>query len=196
MIDTFLEDNYKFSKNRILDFYKEYDCNSHFIYDCDDLENNKASILNRSAHEDSFVNIVTESMLDEKCVFFSEKTFKPIYSIQPFILVSNPYSLKKLKEMGYKTFGKWWDESYDEETNFTRRFEKIIEIMIEISSWSIEKCFKITNEMEEVLLHNYHRMISDKDTIDFYNLINQGSIRNYYDLSNKNLEIKKIFKLI
>ena len=91
---------------------------------------------------------------------------------QPFIVFSSPNYLKKLKEMGYKTFDKWWDESYDEELDFTKRFEKIIKIMEEISMWSLDKCYEITQEMEEVLIHNFKRLCNNNSDIhELYNFL-------------------------
>jgi hypothetical protein len=93
---------------------------------------------------------------------------------QPFILFGNPYSLKKLKEIGYQTFDKWWDESYDLETDFTRRLEKIVDVMIEIASWDSHKLYEVTNEMEDVLFHNFNVLMSDSDIISLYKTLNTG----------------------
>ena len=170
MSDRILEGGYR-NKKTIQEFYKTYDSTKHYTYDEDDLENNKASSFNEDAHRSTFVNIITESSFSPKSVFFSEKTYKPILACQPFIMLCNPHSLKKLKEQGFKTFDKWWDESYDEETNFTKRFSKIIDIMEEISMWDMEKCFRITNEMEEILVHNFNTMIDDTPTFKLYSFL-------------------------
>ena len=121
-----------------------------------------ANEINKKAHSTSFVNVVTESYTVEPTVFFSEKTYKPIQTLQPFILFGNPHSLKKLKEVGYETFDRWWDESYDDEVDISRRFEKICNVMEEICTWDLNKCFEITNEMEEVLLHNFNHLVKSK----------------------------------
>lgn len=167
----FLADDYKRSKQRLLDFYENYNSEEHYVFDEGDLENNKAGVLNLDAQNKTFVNIVTETLTDSNVIFFSEKIYKPINCAQPFILIGNPYSLKKLKEKGYMTFDKWWDESYDEEENFTRRFEKIMDVIEEISSWDMDKCFQVTNEMESVLIHNFNTLMSNNETINFYKFI-------------------------
>jgi hypothetical protein len=159
-INQFISDDYKFSKEKLLDFLKNYDNTKHYVYDYDDLENNKAESLNIHAHSNSFVNIITESLFQNNSIFFSEKTYKPIYIMQPFILFGNPGSLKKLKELGFKTFDRWWDESYDDEPDFTKRFEKIIELLYTISEWSIDELYSKTQEMEEVLVHNFNTMMN------------------------------------
>jgi len=170
-IKNYVRDDYKFGKEKLINYVKNLDPTIHHTYDEADLENNKASNINFIEHNNTFLNIVTESSTISEIIFFSEKTFKPVYACQPFIIFGNPNSLKKLKELGYKTFDKWWDESYDDELNFTRRLEKIIDVMNEISTWSLDKCFNVTNEMESVLVHNFNKLTSDDEMIKLYNFL-------------------------
>jgi hypothetical protein len=133
----------------------------NYYYDIPNWESRKfgaGASLNIQAHLDCFLNIITETLFDNDSIFLSEKTYKPIYLCQPFIIFGNPHSLKKLKELGYKTFDKWWDESYDEELDINNRFKKIICILEEISEWDMNECFEIKKEMQEILIHNYKNM--------------------------------------
>jgi hypothetical protein len=173
---SFIDNDYTHSKDRILSFYRNYDSTKHSIYDEPDLENNKASVFNKVAHTESFLNIVSESLIDDTSVFFSEKIYKPIFAAQPFIIFGNPNSIKMLQKMGFKTFGKWWDESYDEELDFSKRLEKIVNILEEISNWSFDKCFDVIQEMEEILVHNFNHMISDEDTFNLFKLLASNDI--------------------
>jgi hypothetical protein len=93
-------------------------------------------------------------------------------------LFGNPNSLSKLRELGFKTFDKWWNESYDLETNFTRRFEKIVEVMEEIASWDMDKCYQVTQEMEEVLIHNFNNMIDNHEVIKLFKVLENKKIPN------------------
>lgn len=45
--------------------------------------------------------------------FHTEKTWKTIRAKHPFIITSVPYVLQGLRELGYKTFHPYIDESYD-----------------------------------------------------------------------------------
>lgn len=177
MVLNSIDDNYKHSKIKLLNFYNEYDSTKHFTYDCDDLENNKADVLNMYAHNNTFVNIITESLIDSKSVFFSEKTFKPMACAQPFIIVGNPHSLKKLKELGFMTFDKWWNESYDNELNLTARLDKIVDVLEEIASWDLEKCHQVTQEMEEVFINNFNVMVSNKEVVKLIQQLESKPIR-------------------
>jgi hypothetical protein len=159
-------------KEKLIEFYRGYDSTISSIYDEPDLENNKATNLNLGAHNSSFVNVVTESLINNSSIFFSEKTFKPIFCAQPFILIGNPNSLTKLKEYGFQTFDKWWDESYDTELDFAKRLEKIIDVMEEISTWDQEKMYKITKEMESVFVNNFNVMVSTDEIYETYKKLN------------------------
>jgi hypothetical protein len=171
-VETVLENFYN-GKQRLLEFFKTYNPTTHYTYDETDLENSKAANLNVDAHNRSFVNIVTESSYEDNFIFLTEKTFKPIYCAQPFILIGNPHSLKKLRELGFKTFSQWWDESYDEELNFTKRYKKIVKLMEDISSWSLDECLDITQQMEEVFIHNFNILISKTEQNEVKKLLRE-----------------------
>ena len=84
---------------------------------------------------DSWVNVVSEARFDdsEKTLFLSEKIFKAIALQQPFIIVGNKGSLKRLRAMGYETFNEYFDESYDE-LEGVERIDKIIELLVSLDS--------------------------------------------------------------
>jgi hypothetical protein len=158
-------------KTQIRNYYKTHDSRIHYWYDEPDLENNKADSLNIQAHKDSFVNIVSESLTHDTTVFFSEKIYKPIFVAQPFLMVGNPRSLEVLRGQGYKTFSKWWDESYDEETDLYKRMDKIFKVMGEIATWDMEKCYKITQEMLPTLIHNFNVLMKGETLQNIFNVL-------------------------
>ena len=150
----------------------------NYYYDIPNWETRKLSAgasLNIEAHLDCFLNIVTETLFNNESIFLTEKTYKPIYMCQPFIIFGNPHSLKKLKELGYKTFDKWWDESYDDEMDVNVRFKKIVNILEQISEWDMDKCFDIKKEMQDILIHNYKKMF---DTTEITNLLTELKCEN------------------
>jgi len=158
-----LKSNEKF-KEKSINTLRGFDRN--YYYDVPNWENQKiggGARLNIQAHLDCFVNIVTETLFDVDSIFISEKIYKPIYLCQPFIVFGNPYTLKKLKELGYKTFDKWWDESYDAEIDVNKRFVKIVNILEQISEWDMDMCFKIKKEMQDILIHNYKNMFETNE---------------------------------
>ena len=150
--------SYKHNKSSGIEFLENYDISETKFIDANP-EFNLAFNLNETLQLNSFVNVVTETLFSKDQVFLSEKIFKPIYTAQPFIVLGNPKTLSKLKELGFKTFSEFWDESYDEETDFQRRLEKVMDILFEINSKTHEELLEMTKSMEEILRHNYNNFI-------------------------------------
>jgi len=113
----------------------------------------------------SFCNIITESTFYDddlpdttiNKIFITEKTEKVFTAAQAFILVSNPGSLAYLHSMGFQTFDRWWDESYDTILDHNHRMLEIEKLIKEIGSWSLSKCEKVHREMTGVFTHNQGR---------------------------------------
>ena len=127
----------------------------------------------------SFCSLVTETNIDNNTLFISEKTYKPIYAQQPFIVLGNPNTLKYLKEIGFKTFDMWWDESYDSETDFKIRLNKIISIITDIANKSIDELSQIRKDMESVLVHNYKHFLTYEAATDELKKLGYGKFEHY-----------------
>jgi hypothetical protein len=167
-IRRFIGTNYKYGSDRLYNFIDSYNGQNDYLYDTPSHVDEQSIHINLDAQNKTFCNIVTETLTSEDLLFFSEKIIKPIFSLQPFIIIGNRNSLKKLKEYGFKTFDKWWDESYDE-LYYQNRFEKIVEILMEISKWDDQKINQTLSEMEDILIHNFKMLIEDKSTKEFFN---------------------------
>lgn len=70
-------------------------------------------------------SIVSETNDSNNEIFITEKIWKPIIAQHIFVVHGNYLYLQKLREMGFKTFGAYFDESYDIERNRNNRVEKI-----------------------------------------------------------------------
>lgn len=125
------------------------------ILDQSDFSKNFVSVPDVIEHyNQSYFSIVTETLAQNDSIFFSEKIFKPILMYQPFFLLGCPGSLEKLKEYGFQTFNRWWDESYDLELNLTKRILKILKEVKRFSILREEQKKRIILEMKPVLEHN------------------------------------------
>jgi len=158
LYDAFVADNYKHDKKAGMEFLSNYNNEEDYFVDSN-LEYNLAFNLNETLHLNTFVNVFTETLFEEDTIFLSEKIFKPIYCLQPFIVFGNPGTLKELQKLGFRTFGEFWDESYDQEISFTKRLEKIIEIMKDLANKTHGELLQMTREMSDILEHNYTHMI-------------------------------------
>ena len=116
-------------------------------------------------YADSYWNFTTETLFEDPAIRFSEKIFKPILYQQPFLLYGTPHMLKKFKNLGYKTFSKWIDESYDDELNHTKRLVKLNEQVNYICSLKLSEIHEMYIEMKDILNHNYNHLFALKDRI-------------------------------
>lgn len=97
---------------------------------CDDFsqdERNNHSLIYSKHFSDSYCNIVFETHFDADAsggAFITEKTFKPIKHGQLFYIAGTQGSLQLLKELGYKTFWRVFDTSYDNVENHTSRWRE------------------------------------------------------------------------
>ena len=103
----------------------------------------------------SFLHIVLETVVDRQ--HLTEKIFKPIVLRQPFVLVGGIGSLEYLRSYGFKTFGSFWDESYDEIENLDERMQAIADIVNNIGAMSLNELESMRTGMQEILDHNYNR---------------------------------------
>lgn len=106
------------------------------------------------SYRNSFCGVINETRFAQPFGYFSEKTLTAIHSKLPVIVVAPPYTLEYLKTFGFKTFDRWWDESYDTETNHHKRITKIFDIIDYINSKSIDELTTMYSEMEDILEHN------------------------------------------
>jgi hypothetical protein len=108
----------------------------------------------------SFLHVVTETMFWDNRTHLTEKIFKPIVAKQPFVLVGCATNLEYLKSYGFKTFDRWWDESYDGITDPIKRIEAVSKIVKYICSKSLSELEDMLSEMRETLDYNYNRFYS------------------------------------
>ena len=96
-------------------------------------------------------------------VFLSEKAFKPVMHLHPWIMISQPYTQQVMKLKGYETFSELWDESYDYETNDEHRMYMILKLLSKIISWDADKYTDTMLRAHEICLRNIHTLY-DKHT--------------------------------
>ena len=120
--------------------------------------------INRIRHDicqDTWVSVVSEPIFADadQSVFISEKTFKPIACMHPFIILGGKGSLAKLRTMGYKTFDGFINEEYDQLPTF-ERMSAIIDVLKQIDA--IEDKLAWYMRMQPILEHNYNLFHSKK----------------------------------
>jgi len=121
------------------------------------------------------LSVVLETVVDGSKIHLTEKILRPIACAHPFVLAAGPGALKYLRSYGFKTFGDFWDESYDEETDTLLRLEKITATMQQIQNlteydWQKIRCIadynqqhffseELMNQVTAELTQNFNRAL-------------------------------------
>ncbi len=105
---------------------------------------------------ESLLYLVSETVATGRRQHLTEKTFKPICLQMPFIIVSCVGSLEYLRSYGFQTFSTLWDESYDDEIDDVKRYEKIAAVLKELDSCSNTEKQHIFDSAKKICQHNYH----------------------------------------
>lgn len=104
----------------------------------------------------SFFSIVTESdFSDGEVRRITEKCLKPLAMGHPIIVVGNPYSLQRLRELGFRTFAPFIDESYD---TCEDRFERMTLVQAEVrrlATMPKAELVQLRVNLRRVIEHNY-----------------------------------------
>ena len=90
----------------------------------------------------------------ENACHLHSSTFNPIHQGHPIIQFGPYKSLERMRERGFKTFDKWWDESYDEIKDGWERFDAILKLVDELSRKSNKELLEMYVDMKDVLQHN------------------------------------------
>ena len=108
-------------------------------------------------YSDTYINLVTETFFG-KNVFLSEKIFKPLSNLQPFIVLGDYRMLAELRKLGFKTFEPFIDESYDEEIDSYKRMEKIEIEIVKLKNKTIEEIHNWYYSIIDILLYNQQHL--------------------------------------
>lgn len=136
------------------------------------IPNDIFSLGNLDIWKSSFLNVVTETTTYTD-IFLSEKIFKPMLGMRPFVVLGDTGLLRFLKKNGFRTFDRWFDESYDNETCPVEKVKKLLPIIKRVSALTQEQMHSMYNEMRPILEHNrkHLKVFADKNRDTYkYNL--------------------------
>jgi hypothetical protein len=112
------------------------------------------SLFDESA--ESSVYVITETVYNGRKNHLTEKTFKPICLRMPFVMVSTANSLKYLRSYGFKTFDSLWDESYDSETDDSKRLVMIADLLKHLDQLNPAERLKLFQDAIPIVEYNYN----------------------------------------
>lgn len=88
--------------------------------------------------------------------FITEKTYRAMFYKKPFIMISQFNALKALRAEGYKTFGQYIDESYDDIVDYNERLQAVLKEIDRLNKLSLAELEHIEEKCRVITEHNYH----------------------------------------
>ena len=102
-------------------------------------------------------SLISETNDNNTDVFITEKLWKAIIAQHIFVVHGNYLYLQKLRELGFQTFSKYFDESYDLEKDPDKRITKIIETCSILKEKNWEDLYLQTQSIRK---HNYNMFLN------------------------------------
>jgi hypothetical protein len=106
---------------------------------------------------DTVCSIVSETNDNNYEVFMTEKIWKPIMAQHVFVVHGNYLYLQKLRDMGFKTFNSYFDESYDLEQDPDKRIEMITSLCKDLKTKKWQDIYQQTKALRQ---QNYNTMFN------------------------------------
>jgi hypothetical protein len=73
----------------------------------------------------------------------------------PFVLVAPAHSLEYMRSYGFRTFDGIFDESYDLETDDSKRIEKVTQLLKDLDTLSVAERQAIHRACLPIVQHNF-----------------------------------------
>lgn len=111
-------------------------------------------------YDSAMVSIVSETIdfVSLDTFLISEKISRPILVAQPFWVYGCSGFLRQLRDLGFRTYGQWWDETYDDINDNDRRALAVIDSFAEFAAKSPEDQLDICRQARSIALHNRNLM--------------------------------------
>lgn len=105
-----------------------------------------------------FLNVVSETeFLPWDNIFVTEKTWKPIIGLRPFVLNGQTKIYKYLRDNGFNTFNHYWPHIEMEDLSELQVHDSIIEVIQFLSTLSNTTLLEMYADMLPALEHNRNR---------------------------------------
>jgi hypothetical protein len=113
-------------------------------------------------YQNILIDIISEPNVLGRTFFLTEKVVRCLILKKPFIIMGPQNSGIYLRQMGFQTFGKFWDEDYDGYAG-KDRYLRILKLIDQLAK---QDTVSLYQQMQSVLEHNYQMLINQTFTQD------------------------------
>jgi len=159
--NLFLDDDIAVPKNVNKSYSLDY-------FDYNGTDTLLCQIIPINVYNQTAYSIVTETNLENRFFFPTEKITKPILSRRLFVVFAQHYYLKYFKSLGFKTFNGIIDESYDNIKNGNERYSAAWE---QVKWLCNQDQSKILDKIKWICDYNYNHLTSTDWSSDVRNTV-------------------------
>jgi len=148
---------------RLVELIKNYKCGLITLGKTDDDIVTQAGLVSASFGDldtwnTHFLNVVSETTYEwHENIFVSEKTYKPLIGLRPFIINGNTRIYKYLRNNGFKTFNNYFPFAELENIMNKNLHENIIKVLTFICATDNKELLNMYTDMLPDLLYNRER---------------------------------------
>jgi hypothetical protein len=103
----------------------------------------------------SYLHLVAETEIAPASRRFTEKVLKPIAVHRPFVVFAPPGTLARLRDLGFRSFGSVFDESYDDIADPVARLARIGRTLAEIAARPLPE---LKSALRDTCAHNQRHL--------------------------------------
>lgn len=108
-------------------------------------------------YDAAWFSVVIDTVLASRdMLFLTPIAFKSFMNLSPFVYFGNHGALRRMRDLGFRTFGSVIDESYDSIEDDVQRLEAAYQQVLRISRFSEPQLVDAYNQLFDDLVHNYH----------------------------------------
>ena len=104
-------------------------------------------------YKELLIDLVSEPTCKGIAFYPTEKVVRAMLCKRPFIAMCSKNYLIYLRQMGFKTFGSYWDEDYDGYDGKEKYF-RILTLIDDIAKLTRNELLEIYTDMQDILEHN------------------------------------------
>jgi hypothetical protein len=120
-----------------------------------------SQLIPRNIYNSAYISIVAETEAESDTFFISEKITRPLLVGHPFVVLGCVGYLQSLRDLGFRTFSPWLDESYDLVTDTKKRIGAIVDTVDQFAKLTDLQRQQVCAEMQSAVEHN-RRLIKDQ----------------------------------
>jgi len=174
----------------------QHQLTSKFI-DTSDIKGTLSATIDLDNSRNCMLQIVTETDFYKDKLHLTEKVFKPIVAGQPFLLLAGKGNLAYLREYGFKTFGDYWDESYDDIDDPGQRVGAVVKITEDLANLTHSQQQSMRKDMEHIVQHNFDHLFTTLRPQVVAELTgNIGNALKQHDIDYDNRDLMSLYRLL